>query len=411
MQFFGDSLASVKVALARLNGLFRSSHEMLDILLRTDYPDQIISDSLHEDLQSTVFRQRIPRLFSLKTVKEYLASTFDQNTADLNQLLSLFPRNDFLYYFYNTVDHKWVKRAMGIALPSLPTNTKFNLPLTLFDEFLVPNHCWKGLPWRLLSADFGSRKFAFKDLFDRFSVGKRPADRFSVRLMAAQPIDLLSTLSRPEGVGESLKAAFRRVIFHVHGGGFIAMSSSSHQSYLRKFVVETGAVLFSVDYPLAPFRKYRVILESVFKAYLFVKVLVEQLVGTPEWHFVAVGDSAGANLLAGLTSWTIINGLKRPFALILNYPGQLKSLQPGREPLHSLLPACLRRPLPVLQRPHALPGLLPGGRRRSEQRLYALDDRYPRGSGAAVPQDSSSVLSKRPLVGRFAAVRRPLPVP
>jgi len=42
------------------------------------------------------------------------------------------------------------------------------------------------------------------------------------------------------------------MIIHIHGGGFVAMSSGSHQNYTRIWANETGVPVFSIDYRLAP---------------------------------------------------------------------------------------------------------------------------------------------------------------
>ena len=42
------------------------------------------------------------------------------------------------------------------------------------------------------------------------------------------------------------------VVMHVHGGGFVAMSSSSHQNYTRMWANSLEIPVFSVDYRLSP---------------------------------------------------------------------------------------------------------------------------------------------------------------
>ena len=42
------------------------------------------------------------------------------------------------------------------------------------------------------------------------------------------------------------------VFLHIHGGGFISMSSYSHQIYTRKWANEIGIPFVSVDYAKAP---------------------------------------------------------------------------------------------------------------------------------------------------------------
>ena len=46
------------------------------------------------------------------------------------------------------------------------------------------------------------------------------------------------------------------VVLHVHGGGFTAMSSSSHQNYTRVWANSLGLKVFSVDYRLSPESKF-----------------------------------------------------------------------------------------------------------------------------------------------------------
>lgn len=84
--------------------------------------------------------------------------------------------------------------------------------------------------------------------------------------------DLREALSQTTMINEQTRVSLCRVIVHIHGGGYIAMSPESHSSYLRKFVLDAHAVAFSIDYPLAPHQRYITIVECVFKAYLQILV-------------------------------------------------------------------------------------------------------------------------------------------
>ena len=43
------------------------------------------------------------------------------------------------------------------------------------------------------------------------------------------------------------------LVIHIHGGGFIATSSASHQNYLRSWSNSIpNAAFFSIDYTLSP---------------------------------------------------------------------------------------------------------------------------------------------------------------
>lgn len=59
-------------------------------------------------------------------------------------------------------------------------------------------------------------------------------------------------------------------IFHVHGGGFIALSSFAHECYLRPWAIETQLPIFSVDYSKTPDYHYPVQLEECYQAYQWI---------------------------------------------------------------------------------------------------------------------------------------------
>lgn len=42
------------------------------------------------------------------------------------------------------------------------------------------------------------------------------------------------------------------LVIHIHGGGFVAMSSGSHQNYTRVWANDLKLPIFSIDYKLAP---------------------------------------------------------------------------------------------------------------------------------------------------------------
>jgi hormone-sensitive lipase len=64
--------------------------------------------------------------------------------------------------------------------------------------------------------------------------------------------------------------AIDKIIIHVHGGGFISMSSSSHQCYTRIWANETGVPVFSIDYRLSPKWQFPAALNDVWQTYHFL---------------------------------------------------------------------------------------------------------------------------------------------
>ncbi|KAJ8687129.1 hypothetical protein QAD02_022923 [Eretmocerus hayati] len=86
------------------------------------------------------------------------------------------------------------------------------------------------------------------------------------------------------------------LIIHCHGGGFVAQSSRSHESYLRTWTTELDTPILSIDYSLAPEAPYPRALEEVLYAYVWALKHADSLLGSTAKRIVFAGDSAGANL-------------------------------------------------------------------------------------------------------------------
>ena len=68
-----------------------------------------------------------------------------------------------------------------------------------------------------------------------------------------------------------MKPKLSTIIVHIHGGGFVAMSSAGHQSYLRKWAkMVPDAIVMSIDYRLAPTAVYPASLDDVWQGYYWI---------------------------------------------------------------------------------------------------------------------------------------------
>ena len=70
------------------------------------------------------------------------------------------------------------------------------------------------------------------------------------------------------------------LVFHIHGGGFVAMSSASHQSYTRQWANLIKKPIFSVDYRLAPSFPYPAALDDCWQAYNWLLEHCEDVLGS-----------------------------------------------------------------------------------------------------------------------------------
>jgi acetyl esterase/lipase len=115
------------------------------------------------------------------------------------------------------------------------------------------------------------------------------------------------------------KEIFKKIIIHIHGGGFMAMSSTYHETYLRFFANETQRPLFSIDYRLAPIAKFPGPLHDCIRGYFWIKQFVEEVIGTTLESIILIGDSSGGNLSFALTYWLIENNMRPPDLLVSCY--------------------------------------------------------------------------------------------
>jgi len=111
-----------------------------------------------------------------------------------------------------------------------------------------------------------------------------------------------------------------RLIIHVHAGGFIAMTSRSHQNYIRLWATTTQTPILCVDYRLAPEFPFPAALDDVWQTYVWVLQHAERYLGINPAKIVLTGDSAGGNLAMGCVIKAIEMGVRLPDGLLLNFP-------------------------------------------------------------------------------------------
>ena len=108
-------------------------------------------------------------------------------------------------------------------------------------------------------------------------------DKISVRVFASEPLNLRGNLKGRlkqkaiEGVNTNNETA---IVIHIHGGGFLALSSFTHKSYLARWVKNTELVFFAIDYRLAPKNPYPTGFDDIWQTYLWIVNYVETVLGT-----------------------------------------------------------------------------------------------------------------------------------
>lgn len=211
------------------------------------------------------------------------------------------PNVDVARSVWNLVDSWLVSNVVSILLPSIKLNQVVYVPRTVSH---VSNH-----DYLRLDTD---QKFSFSI----------DSDKVMARLLCSfDPTsiedDSVLCIRKRE---KELKMSCTKLIFHIHGGGFVSMSSASHQVYTRSWAKKLDVPVFSVDYRLAPDNPYPDALDDVWQAYCWVVNNIESQLGINPIQIIVAGDSAGGNLSLALTIKTITSGFRIPDGLLLSYP-------------------------------------------------------------------------------------------
>lgn len=139
--------------------------------------------------------------------------------------------------------------------------------------------------------------------------------------------------------GEQILPKSKALLFHVHGGGFVAQSSKSHLVYLQEWADFLNVPIISIDYSLAPESPYPRALNEIFYAYCWAIKNCELLGSTCE-RIVMAGDSAGANLILAAVLKCIDIKIRKPDGIFIAYCPVLVGFDPSPSRL-----LCLMDPL------------------------------------------------------------------
>jgi hypothetical protein len=107
---------------------------------------------------------------------------------------------------------------------------------------------------------------------------------------------LLPGLQASAGAAGGLCRNADVLMVHFHGGGFISMSSFSHENYTRHWARDVGLNVVSADYRLAPAHKFPVPFNDAYRTYRYCLDAATEQLGFEPRKIILAGDSAGGNL-------------------------------------------------------------------------------------------------------------------
>lgn len=106
---------------------------------------------------------------------------------------------------------------------------------------------------------------------------------------------------------DKVKKTFDTIIIHMHGGGFIALSSRTMQCITRKWANELQIPIFSIDYRKPPEHPFPQAVNDCLTVYNFIINKISHYMNVQPKHIYLAGDSAGANLACSLVIKILIN--------------------------------------------------------------------------------------------------------
>ncbi|GMT36309.1 hypothetical protein PFISCL1PPCAC_27606, partial [Pristionchus fissidentatus] len=127
------------------------------------------------------------------------------------------------------------------------------------------------------------------------------------------------------------------ILFHCHGGGYVATSSKSHETYLRVWAKLLNCTVVSIEYSLAPENPFPRATDECLFAYAWI-VNNPALFGWTGEKLCMVGDSAGGNLIMSVNLRLIqLDVARKPDGIVPVYTPFLFQYLPSPSRLLSMM--------------------------------------------------------------------------
>jgi len=255
--------------------------------------------------------------------------------AQIQALLYLIdPQAEAAFRAWNMIDHPFATKCISLRLPSMGHDDMIYIPRlfpqitkqVILDEYKqgTINKITPMDPNLLLPTDLNkNRSENIRELFVKRD------DKIAIRILSHEPLDLMDAVEEKasEIFNQTCPRRARQtspmdgaVIIHMHGGGFVAMSSASMRIYTARWCKNLKMVHFSIDHRLAPKNPYPDALDDIWQAYLWILNYSESMLGIKAKKIIFAGDSSGANLAMAVTLRIVKAGLQPPHGCVLVYP-------------------------------------------------------------------------------------------
>ena len=242
-------------------------------------------------------------IFAKGKVKR-LASKFD-SVSNIESLKKI----------WDLADSKLLRLLIPITLPSISFNKLIYIPrlvtFSIEPSSIKKANEEKNAHYIDLLSDKDTNFALQQDLIN---------SRVQVRVLSNKVIHSIDPNSKNCCSSSKEYEVIDKIIIHVHGGAFLAMSTFSHQSYTRVWANRLNVPIFSIDYRLAPEDPFPAGLDDIWQAYTWIVNYSSKFLGINPKKIILAGDSAGGNLITAVTLKAISEGFRIPDGLLLIYP-------------------------------------------------------------------------------------------
>jgi hormone-sensitive lipase len=128
------------------------------------------------------------------------------------------------------------------------------------------------------------------------------------------PLRILSNTKLP-----NVNANPETFLIFIHGGGYLACTSKSAQSFTKTWAIDLNLPVFCIDYHLAPENKFPKGLDDVWQAYVWLVNNSEECFGVIPKKIILIGGSAGAAFSIKIAFLCKKIGFRKPDGLLLGY--------------------------------------------------------------------------------------------
>ncbi|CAF0735197.1 unnamed protein product [Adineta steineri] len=270
---------------------------------------------------------------SLATAPKYIL--FPEQRA--KKCAAIFRDSDYLFCksFWNIVDHDYVKMGSRYIVPNVTVSKYFQIgpePIEIGSIIIPPPTASSGddEPNERAAGNIGAGSDN-----PTGSGSEQPRQLVNIKLLSNEIREGMSELPLKKAdleiASTKILPMSDQLLIHIHGGGFIATSSTTHEIYLKPWALGLEVPIVSIDYSLAPEYPYPRAIEECFYAYAWILKNANKLGWTGKTLLLA-GDSAGGNLVTIVTIKAIEAGLRKPDSIICFYTPFLLgySMSPSR---------------------------------------------------------------------------------